>query len=261
MAVPAQGHPRIAGVSTSTIVTAVSDPPLELLITEKAFRPNPTTVRFSRTIEVAPGDVVFDIGTGIGPLAICSAMAGARRVIGVDPVAVHCELARYNVAKYGLDDVVEIHEGAYFEPFEREESLRGLRANVIVGDVSGIADPVARALGWYSDQVPTGGADGADVLVEFLRLAGGYLAEGGWVYFPVAVDLSRSDRVLETARSLFGTVVNAMKRETTQFPMTEDEVEAVDAAYAGDCPEFINIQEGRRRFWRGQIWKAADPLP
>ncbi len=243
----------------SMITTPVCDPPLELYISEDAFRPNPTTVRFSRTIEISSGDVVFDIGTGIGPLAIVAARAGAARVIAIDPVPMHCGLARRNVAKYGLDDRIEVYQGSYFEPFEREETLRGLKANVIVGDVSGIATPVAHALGWYSPDVPTGGPDGAEVLVSFLNQAGDYLAEGGTVFFPVAVDLSRGERILEAARARFRIVVNAMRRETTHFPMTDEEVRAVKAAYNGSQPDFINIQSGRRRFWRGQIWRSADP--
>ena len=243
----------------STITTPVCDPPLELYISENAFRPNPTTVRFSRTIEFSSGDVVFDIGTGVGPLAIVAARAGAARVIAVDPVPMHCELARRNVAKYGLDDRIEVYQGSYFEPFEREETLRGLKANVIIGDVSGIATPVAHALGWYPTDVPTGGPDGADVLVNLLNQAGDYLAEGGSVFFPVAVDLSRSDRILEAARARFRTVVNAMQREAIRFPMTDEEVSAVKAAYTGSLPDFINIQFDRRHFWRGQIWRSADP--
>ena len=57
----------------------------------------------------------------------------------------------------------------------------------------------------------------------------------------------------------FCTVVNAMRRETTHFPMTDEEVRAVNAAYNGSQPDFINIQSGRRHFWRGQIWRSADP--
>jgi SAM-dependent methyltransferase len=249
----------IAGTAQSTIRSAVSHPPLELFITDQAFRPNPTTVRFSRTARIVPGDVVFDIGTGIGPLAINAALVGASRVVAVDPVELHCELARKNVAKYGLDDKITVYCGDFFEPFENEPDLKGLKANVIVGDVSGIADPVARALGWYSSDVPAGGPDGTDVLVELMRQAGPYLAPDGWIYFPVAVDLSDGDKVLAAARRFYHEVDNAMKRATTHFPMTDDEVRAVENAYNGDQPGYINIQHGKRRFWRGQIWKASRP--
>ena len=66
-------------------------------------------------------------------------------------------------------------------------------------------------------------------------------------------------KVLAAARKFYGLVDNAMRRATTHFPMTDDEVEAVERAYNGAQPGFINIQQGKRRFWRGQIWKASQP--
>ena len=244
---------------TSTISVRVTDPPLELFITEKAFRPNPTTVRFARTVRVNEGDIVFDIGTGIGPLAIKAAMDGARKVYGVDPVARHCELARMNVVKYGLQNKVRIYQGPFFAPFEQEPELKNIKADVIIGDVSGIADTVARALGWYSEEVPTGGEDGTEVIIDLLQRAACYLKPDGSLYFPIAVDLSDSAKILDAAREYFSDVVNAMDKPQVIFPISEAEVQAIDAAYGGRRPDYINIQPGRRPSWRGEIWRAGRP--
>ncbi len=243
----------------TTIRVKVTDPPLELFIAEGAFRPNPTTVRFARTVRIAEGDVVFDIGTGIGPLAVMAAIEGAAQVHGVDPVPLHCDLARMNVAKYGLQEKVHIHEGSFFEPLIQQPELQDVKADVIIGDVSGIADTVARALGWYSDMVPAGGEDGTDVIIGLLRAAGDHLAPRGTIYFPIAVDLCDDAKILDAARSQFASVTNAMRSPTVKFPMTDAEVQAVHDAYSDELPGYINIQPGRRLFWRGQIWKASGP--
>ena len=245
-----------SGLTVSTIGIRVTDPPLELFITETAFRPNPTTVRFARVVRVHEGDIVFDVGTGIGPLAIKAALDGAKQVYGVDPVHMHCELARMNVAKHGLQEKISIYQGAFFDPFEVDPELKDVKADVIIGDVSGIAKPVARALGWYSDQVPTGGEDGTEVLVDLLHRSTAYLAPQGTIYFPIAVDLSDSGKIIEAAQSFFGSVTNAIN---VQFPISDQELQAIDEAYGGRLPSYINIQQGRRRHWRGQIWKATDP--
>ncbi|MHC5113803.1 MAG: 50S ribosomal protein L11 methyltransferase [Planctomycetota bacterium] len=242
-----------------TIAVRVTDPPLEMIIADGAFRPNPTTVRFARTVRIARGDVVFDIGTGIGPLALMAALAGAVEVHGVDPVPLHCALARKNVAKYELEDTVHIHEGPFFEPLIRHPEFGDIKANVIIGDVSGIADPVARALGWYSADVPAGGEDGTDVIIDLLDRAHSHLAERGTLYFPIAIDLCDDARILDDARLRFANVSNAMERPTTNFPMTDLEVQAVHDAYHDHLPDYITIQSGRRPYWRGQIWKASDP--
>ena len=243
----------------TTVTSRVTDPPLELLVEARAFRPNPTTVRFARAVQIEPGDLVFDIGTGVGPLAIMAAMRGAGSVIAVDPVEIHCELARRNIERYGFTAVIDVHCGEFFEPFQSVPALRGLRANVIIGDVSGIADRVSHALGWYSDIVPTGGEDGTATISAFLRQAGRYLAPNGTVYFPIAVDLSDGDRILQAAREAFDEVV-ATFPEAIRFPMTEQEVTAVHSAYGGTPPPYITIQrEGSRVFWRGQIYRARGP--
>jgi SAM-dependent methyltransferase len=240
-----------------TILSRVTDPPLELYTTEGAFRPNPTTVRFGRAVRVTLGDIVFDIGTGIGPLAIKAALDGAGEVHGVDPVEIHCVLARRNVAKYGLQGRVTIHEGRFFEPF-REGTSR-ICADVIIGDISGIADPVAHALGWYSRSVPAGGPDGAEQIVAMLAAAGEFLRPGGTLYFPVAVDLSDQSRIMEAAASAFGSIENALDKPFIEFPLAEQEVRAIHDAYAGSLPGYIHIQQGRRPYWRGQIFAASRP--
>lgn len=248
-----------SGLATSTIQTRVTDPPLELFVTEKSFRPNPTTVRFARCVDVQPGDLVFDIGTGVGPLAIKAAMAGASRVIAVDPVPLHCELARMNVAKYNLQDKITVLHGEFFGPIESDPALKNLKANVIIGDVSGIADAVARALGWYSDEVPTGGEDGTEVIIDFLRRAKPFMAPNGAAYFPIAVDLSDCDKINRVAHELFENVDNVIGRDSFNFPLTDDEIKAIHDAYDGNLPSYINIQTERRPNWRGQIWRATNP--
>lgn len=254
-----QSGPTGTSAEYSTLESRVYDPPLELYTSPQAFQPNPTTVRFARAMDVNPGDVVFDIGTGIGPLAISAALKGASVVHAVDPVPLHCELARKNVAKYNLQDKVHVHQGGFFEPFERDAKLKNLRANVLLADVSGIAEGVSHALGWYSSEVPTGGYDGTRVLIRVLEEAGEYLADDGRVFFPVAVDLSDGDKVRRAAEAKFEVVENALRREFVEFPLSDEEVQAIDDAYEGNPPSFIKVQQGRRPHWRGQIWVARRP--
>lgn len=244
------------------ILCRVTDPPLELETTDVAFRPNPTTVRFARAVQIKPGDVVFDIGTGIGPLAIVAALNGASRVYAVDPVAVHCEMARRNVAKYKVQDRVTVLHGGYFDPFDADPALRQLRANVIIGDVSGIADGAAKALGWYSDDVPTGGEDGTEPIRTLLTRAVKYLRPDGALYFPVATDLSDGERIVATANRHFSSVTNAFDKTYFEFPLTPAEVAAIEAEYAkrGGMPPYIRLlQNDRRVYWRGQILVARGP--
>ena len=67
---------------------------------------------FQRAISalVRPGDVVADIGCGLGTYAIFAARAGARRVFAVDDPPI-VEVAREVVRDSGADDVVELMSG------------------------------------------------------------------------------------------------------------------------------------------------------
>lgn len=67
---------------------------------------------FQRAIAavVKPGDVVADIGCGLGTYAIFAARAGARRVFAVDDSPI-VEVAREVVRDSGADDVVEVLSG------------------------------------------------------------------------------------------------------------------------------------------------------
>lgn len=69
---------------------------------------------------VRPGDVVADIGCGLGTYAIFAARAGARRVFAVDDSPI-VEVAREVVRDSGADDVVEVLAGysTALEPPER----------------------------------------------------------------------------------------------------------------------------------------------
>ena len=241
------------------VKSKVNNPPLELYVKKDSFYPNPTTVRFARAIDITAGDIVYDIGTGVGPLAIMSAMKKAYEVHGVDPVKEHCELARENIKKYNLDKIVSIYHGEYFDPIDENPDIKCKEADVIIGDVSGIADQISKALGWYSNQVPTGGDDGSNIISEFLNRAPNYLRPNGSVYFPVAVDLSNSDRIYESATRNFKNVENTGIKEYIEFPLTDEQIEQINMAYNGDIPDYITIQEksNGKKFWRGQVLKAS----
>src|SRR5690348_9298750 len=67
---------------------------------------------FQRAIAavVRPGDVVADVGCGLGTYAIFAARAGARRVFAVDDSRI-VTVAREVVRDNGVDDVVEVFAG------------------------------------------------------------------------------------------------------------------------------------------------------
>ena len=72
------------------------------------------------TMDARPSDVVWDVGTGSGVLAIMAARRGAR-VVATDVSSDAVECARYNVRRHHYESKVEIRKGNLFAPLRPEE--------------------------------------------------------------------------------------------------------------------------------------------
>jgi len=227
---------------------------IELYTSPDLFLPNATTRLFSKAVEIRPGDVVFDIGSGVGPLAIWAAKKPSKRVHAVEIVPEQCEFLRMNVELNQVEDKVEIYNGSLLEPIPL-----GTLADVLIADVSGIAERPARILGWYPSSIPSGGTDGTDTTIEVLEQAATYLAEGGRLYFPLAVGLADEKKIMDVARARFQKLD---EKVSVRFPLS---MEAGEAVLKGAEP-FIHltkrpIPSPTRAFtWRGKIYEATEPI-
>jgi protein arginine N-methyltransferase 1 len=80
---------------------------------------------------IASGDLVLDIGTGSGAMAVIAARLGARRVIAVEPDDV-IEVAREVARANGVGELIEFIQGS------SSEVELSPKANVIVSDLRGV---------------------------------------------------------------------------------------------------------------------------
>ena len=220
--------------------------------TDGLFVPNAVTRLFSKTVDVNQADTVFDIGTGIGVLAVWAALHPSREVHAVDPVEQHCELAARNAEMHQVADKVRVYHGSLFDPLPP-----ALKADVIIGDVSGIADEPGRALGWYSSNVPTGGGDGTEVIIELLKQAPDRLTAGGKLYFPIAIGLSDSDKIMKVAEEYFA---NLDRKVDVWFPLPEEEYQTVAGCLTPALLARLK-RRGSRMAWNGHIYEATSPIP
>src|SRR5438132_13884980 len=108
--------------------------PFTILLGPGVFAPTRTSFEVAEGITINPGDTVIDVGSGSGVLSFVAARLGAGKVFGteINPRAV--EMARRNAALLGIGKTVSFREGSLFEPVE------GIRADVVIGDVSGVPD-------------------------------------------------------------------------------------------------------------------------
>jgi len=226
--------------------------PFTVSLGEGVFHPTHTSRAIADALEIGPDDVVIDVGCGCGVLSFVSARLGAKHVIGCDLSEQAVEIAKDNAELLSLEDRVEFRVGDLLEP------VRGEKATVIIGDVSGIPDEIGRLAGWFPDG-HAGGPTGAELpaaMLESIR-ANDCLAPGGRLYLPTGT-IQAENRILEVARRIFG-ATNLQSLVQREFPLPD--VVAKSKAVAQMMREgILNLQaRGSRLLWRLQVWRCELP--
>lgn len=220
--------------------------PFDFRVNPGVFAPTHTSRTIAEALEVQPGDTVIDVGCGSGVLSFVAARLGAHRVIGCDISEEAVEVARRNAAELGLDDRVEFRVGSLFDP------VRDLRADLVIGDVSGIPDEIAQVAGWFPDG-RAGGPTGAELPSAMLESLGDTLKPGGHLYLPTGT-IQDERTILKKARELFGERMQAVIER--DFPLPD--VVGKSLAAARMMKEgLLNLhRRGSRWLWRLRVWRC-----
>ena len=224
--------------------------PFELLVNDQVFAPTHTSREVAQGMVVEPGDTVIDVGCGTGVLSFVAAKLGAAKVYGTDVNPHNVAIARLNAERLGLTRVVEFRGGNLFEP------LTGVRANVVIGDVSGIPDEIARVTGWFPGGYG-GGPTGAEVPVAMLESAWPHLLPGSRFYLPTA-SLQDEGAVLRAARRLFGEG-RIRKLHERMFPLPGKIAESAVVRRLMETGVVKFIRRGSRLLWELRIWECTAP--
>lgn len=226
----------------------VSGHDIALKLSDSVFQPTSTTKKMADHLEIPENSDVLDLGCGSGPLAILAARMGARHVYATDVMEEACELARDNVKQNGLTDKVSVLCGSLFEP------VKGKKFDVIIDDVSGVADYVARVSPWFPPPIPTGGEDGTELVTEVITQARDYLNPGGTLYFPV-IGLSAAQRIINHAHEVFDNTAECVG--SYQFPFCKelvDEMDEMEKLRERGIIEFEKL--GSRFVWKLEVWRC-----
>jgi SAM-dependent methyltransferase len=226
--------------------------PFTIEVNPGVFAPTHTSRTIAEALEIQPGDTVIDVGCGSGVLSFVAANLGAKHVYGVDLSAASVAVATRNAQRLAMDDRVEFRVGNLLEP------VRGIEADVIIGDVSGIPDEIAAVSGWFPEG-QAGGPTGAELpaaMLESIR-ENGCLRPGGRLYLPTGT-IQAEYRILEVARRIFG-AANLQSLLEREFPLPE--VVAKSKAVARMMKEgILHLHaRGSRLLWRLQVWRCEMP--
>ena len=177
-----------------------ADNEIELAIAPGVFTPNTTTKLLIQAVKniILEPVTLLDLGCGTGVVGIALHHLNLIKCIYASDLskpAVLC--SRVNFDRY--DCVADVRGGSLFEPWA------GHKFDVIVDDISGIAQSIADVSPWFQGVPCNTGEDGVDLVVEIIRSSPQHLSQGGRFFFPV-LSLSNVDKLLQVAKECFGTV-------------------------------------------------------
>lgn len=226
--------------------------PFTIELDPGVFAPTHTSRTIAEALEIQSGDTVIDVGCGSGVLSFVASRLGAGRVYGVDLSEDAIEVARRNAERLGVGKTVEFRVGDLLDP------MRGIQADVIIGDVSGIPDEIAAVSGWFPDG-RAGGPTGSELpaaMLESVRETG-CLRPGGRLYLPTGT-IQAEGRILEVARRIFG-AANLQSLLERELPLPD--VVAKSKVVARMMKEgILDLHErGSRLLWRLRVWRCEMP--
>ena len=236
------------GMVTHFIEYQISGHVLNLEVAPTVFKPTSTSQFLAEQLDNLNDKIVLDLGCGVGPIAIAAALNGAGRVYAVDLMPEACELARRNIKHNGVSNKVTVLQGNLFEP------LKGITFDIIVDDVSGMAEEVARLSSWYPNPIPTGGPDGTLPTVTMLVDSPSHLNDGGCLFFPV-LSLANSEKIMSVARMVYGD--NLQLVSSRLIPFNKELQSHIELLQHLKEQNYIHFVQNRSRYlWNLEIYRA-----
>ena len=192
----------------------------------------------------------LDLGCGCGIVAVALAklILPSAAIYASDISAEAVKLARQNAENFQL--AIDCRCGSLFEPWA------GMRFDLIVDDVAGMSEPIARHSRWYPPHIHSdAGEDGARWIVRILSEAPEFLTPQGQIFFPV-LTFSSESRILDAARDHFARVELITEQ---WYPLGSDLLPHLSLITDLMAKGQIEIKKkGSRWLWATKIYRATN---
>ena len=173
----------------------------EFFIDDYTFTPTQTTSSIinASLSSVNDGDAVLDLGCGCGVVAIIIANLNKKKISlhASDISETVEEIVQLNAEKYNVE--VKVKESDIFEAW------KNFKFNIIINDISGVAEEVAKVSPWFKNISCDTGVGGDNLIKKVLEESPNYLLKGGKLIFPI-ISFSDEKEILKLANEIYGDV-------------------------------------------------------
>ncbi len=219
----------------------------------EVFQPTSTTTLLLagvRKIVNRDASSALDLGCGCGIVAVVLKRLILQKgaVYASDISAEAVSLTRSNAENARLS--IDCRCGSLFEPWV------GMKFDLIVDDVAGMSEPIARRSRWYPPHIHSdAGEDGTRWIVSILSQAPEFLNPKGQIFFP-SLTLSNEPRILDTARNHFAKVELITEQ---WYPLGSDLLPHLNLMEQLMANGLIEIKKkGSRWLWATKIYCATN---
>ena len=187
-------------------------------------------------------------GCGIGAVVLTKSILPKATVYASDISAEAVKLTKYNAENAQL--IIDCRCGSMFEPWA------GMKFDLIVDDVAGMSEPIARRSRWYPPHIHSdAGEDGTRWIVSILSQAPEFLTPKGQIFFPV-LTLSNESKIVDTAQNHFAKVELVIEQ---WYPLGSDLLPHLNLIEDLMAKGHLEIKKkGSRWLWATKIYCATN---
>lgn len=219
----------------------------------KVFYPTSTSVLILRVLRRLINDgakSILDLGCGCGVISIVLARKlSLRNCFFASDICKEAAMLTRKNAEFN-NVVIDCRIGNLFEPW------RDKKFDIIIDDVSGMAEPIAKISKWYPPQIYcNAGMDGTRWTIQILEQGNEYLSPEGFLFFPV-LTLSEEKKIINKAKERFKTVKLA---DEQWYPFDTNLLANIGLIKDLAGKKIIEIKKkGSRWLWATKIYVASN---
>ena len=179
-------------------VFKINSTSIKLSIGDKVFKPTATTSFLLKDALklVNKSKDILDLGCGSGVIGVFvnRLNKNKNKIFASDISGDAVDYARKNFEKYNCN--YDLKKGSLFLPWKNK------KFDLIINDVSGISEKLAKNSSWFKNVPCKTGTDGTALTLKIISSSNKYLNKGGGIIFPI-ISLSNMKKIENLLKKKF----------------------------------------------------------